>query len=92
MNVLSTLSMFMMSKIPYNDKPGKSDGIDHLFLMYFLYLFTTVLYYWFKFLMYFHYTPKSYKQRYIWCKNYRGIALSSLFFNVFDSCIISLNS
>ena len=57
MNVLITLSMLMMSKIPIKKlKPGKSDGFDGLtsdylinasplFYVYLSHLFTDMLYY-----------------------------------------------
>ena len=108
MNILITLSMLMMSKIPSKKlKPDKSDGFDGLtsdylinasllFYVYLSHLITIMLYYCF--------TPKSF------CistmipipkgsikdtsdsRNYRGVALSSLLSQLFDSCIISLNT
>ena len=108
MNVLITLSMLMMSKIPSKKlKPGKSDGFDgltsdylinasSLFYVYLSHLFTNMFYYCF--------TPKSFcistmipipkgsNKDASDLRNYRGIALSSLLSKLFDSCIISLNT
>ena len=107
MNVLITLSMSIMSKIPFKKlKPGKSDGfggltsdyiinVSHLFNVYLSHLFTNMLYYCF--------TPKSFcistmilipkgsNKDTSDIRNYRGTAFSSLLSKLFDSCIISLN-